>query len=139
MRYYVLLLLFLGACLLTACGSDAGRTVEHPMMFTKTEITPLTQDKGQRAPKIVLSTPAETQQLYRSILALPHLPEHPICEHKKGRRYQVAFIAVNQTFYATIDKNNCGTIAFEQGDTKIRQGTTLFWVYLTNLTLGKIP
>lgn len=128
---------------LGGCGSNLSGAQPLPTMNgnlpDRVQIEIQRVDMTGHPPQLTLRTPAQVQQFYRTLFALPAMPGDIACTADLGPHYTLTFFAGTQKLVQAVAKREgCGPVAIS-GEAQERRASQAFWAQLDQVIYAATP
>ncbi len=130
-------------CALSACGSNLSGA--QPPATIGGNLPDSVQIEIQRVdmpgqpPRLSLRSPAQVQQFYRTLFALPIMPQNIACTADLGPHYTLTFFAGTQKLTQVVAKREgCHPVSIA-GESQDRQASQVFWTQLDQAIYAATP
>lgn len=132
---------------LSGCGSNVPGQAGAPSTPTATGNLPdrvrivstLPGVTKKPASSVTLSKVGQVQQFYRTMLALPFMPQNIACPAIAGPHYDLTFqLDAHTLTQAAVDRGGCGTVAIA-GEKQERLASKTFWDQLEQAIYAATP
>lgn len=126
---------------LSGCGSNvSGQTGAPANLPDRVQIRMILVNDGQgNYPQVTLSVPAQVQQLYRTMLTLPLMPQNIVCTDELGPHYQLTFLhGTHALVQALAKRDGCRPVTLS-GEKQDRRTSQDFWTQLDKAIVAATP